>query len=94
MDLALQLNGFYSKARSDHRIGATHISLYFALLYSAYGRSGDYFHLDKISIMKRSKVCSRVTYHRCLRALHEYGYVEYLPSFIAYESKVKVIELT
>lgn len=94
MDFSLLLLNFYVKAYADNRIGVTHISLYMALLHEMVCSGGmDLFFVRTDTIMGLAKISSRVTYHRCMRALHEYGYILYEPSFRPGESKVSLIEL-
>ena len=75
------LTGFFSAVESDHRITTVHISLYMALLHLRllYGTANPV-------VVKRSKLLllsktSRTTYQKCIKELHEYGYIEYMPSF-------------
>ena len=93
MDSSLLLLNFYVKACADNRIGVTHISLYMALLHDCICFESGLLMLRPEVIMRLSKISSRVTYHRCMRALHDYGYILYEPSFRPGESKVRLIEL-
>lgn len=94
MDLSMLLTEFYGKVQADNRISVTHISLYVALLHEMVCAGGiDLLLLRPDMIMEKSKISSRVTYHRCMRALHEYGYILYEPSFRPGESKVSLIDL-
>jgi hypothetical protein len=93
MDLHVWQTSFYSRAYDDNRLSPAHLSLYFALLHEAACISECVLYLKRDQIMVRSKICSRVTYHRCLRSLHVYGYINYEPSFRAGESKVQLIQL-
>lgn len=91
---ALILINFYVRAETDNRIMVTHISLYMALVHEMVCSGGiDLLFLRPERIMCLSKISSRVTYHRCMRALHDYGYILYEPSFRPGESKVRLIEL-
>lgn len=67
---------------SDPRIGPMHISLYLAIVRLSYEKN----HINPISffsrdLMSRAKICGTATYHRCIRDLHELGYIAYEPSF-------------
>jgi hypothetical protein len=84
------LNCFYQKASADQRIGPTHISVYFALLYEAGHLLPLPFYLRRETLMLHAKVYSPVTLNRCLRDLHDYGYIEYLPSFTPGRTMVAV----
>lgn len=72
---------FFSAVEEDCRISTSHVSLYMALL-ALQSRNGEmnYFALDRKSIMKTSKISGLATYHKCIRDLHDYGYISYLPS--------------
>lgn len=94
MDLSLLVADFYSKAQADNRITATHISLYRTLLHEMFcAACYDQLLLRPDLIMRILKISSRVTYHRCMRTLHSYGYIIYEPSFRPGESKVRLIQL-
>lgn len=94
MDCSLLLLNFYVKACADNRIGVTHISLYMALVHEMVcSGSIDLLLVRPERIMCLAKISSKVTYHRCMRALHDYGYILYDPSFRPGESKVSLIEL-
>lgn len=42
--------------------------------------------------MERSKIKSIATYHKCVKQMEEFGYIEYLPSYNTYKgSQVKLI---
>ncbi len=38
--------------------------------------------------MRVSKICSNATYHKCIKELNEYGYLEYFPSFNPYKGSL------
>ena len=93
MDSSLLMADFYSKAQADNRITARHISLYMALLHEMIYVDSGVLLLRVDVIMCLAKISSRVTYHRCMRALHSYGYIIYEPSFRPGESRVRLMEL-
>ena len=84
---------FYQKACADCRISPTHISLYFALLHEAGHTLAIPFYLQRERVMSKAKVCSAVTLNKCLRELHEYGYIEYCPSYRPGQSMVGMVAL-
>lgn len=84
---------FYQKAGTDNRISPTHISLYFALLHEAGHTLAIPFYLRREWVAKKAKISSPVTLNRCLRELHDYGYVDYRPSFTPGRSMVGLIAL-
>lgn len=93
MDWALRLSSFYAKARADNCISPVHISLYLALLHEASKSCIEYSFLDREQIMEDAKIYSRVTYHRSMRQLHEYGYIDYQPNYVQGLSKFRMVEL-
>lgn len=38
--------------------------------------------------MRVSKICSNATYHKCIKELNDYGYLEYIPSFNPYKGSL------
>ena len=84
---------FYQKAGADNRLSPAHISLYFALLHEAGHTLSIPFYLQRPVVMQKAKICSSVTLNRCLRELHEYGYIDYRPSFTPGRSMVGLVAL-
>ena len=90
---SVNLPEFYEAIADDVRIGPTHICLYVALLNEwdkACATEAiemdrnvlmrmDSIPLDRNVLMKNARI-SRRTYHKCMRELHEYGYIRYEPS--------------
>lgn len=66
---------------SDDRLNSYHISLYTALLYYGKGIRQLPFHASRRKLMGFSRIKSGATYHKCLRQLISYGYLDYHPSF-------------
>lgn len=75
------LTAFYKQAIKDARIGATHISLYMALLqqWNLVGGKNP-FPIQREDVMKAAKINARFTYNKCINNLQEFGYIKYLPS--------------
>lgn len=84
---------FYQKACRDNRLSPAHISLYFALLHEAGHPLSIPFYLRREWVMSKAKISSPVTLNRCLRELHDYGYIDYRPSFTPGQSMVGLIAL-
>jgi hypothetical protein len=89
------LNAFFAKVRTDDRLNATHISLYMALFHVwNQHRFCSPFPIVREEIMKLSRIGSRSTYVKCLRQLHDYAYIIYQQSSLAYApSRVAMIPL-
>ena len=95
MNYIKQLNAVFQKFSMDSRLNATHISLYMALFqYWNINRFPDEFYINREDIMKMSKIGSKATYHRCLKNMHSWKYIRYLPSHNPYKgSKVRMLKL-
>jgi hypothetical protein len=77
-----QLTEFYSSIITDNRINARHISLYMALFECwNKNRFRNPVFITRNTIMPLAKISGIATYHKCIKELHEYGYIEYIPSF-------------
>jgi hypothetical protein len=76
-----ELTNFYFAIRKDHRIGATHISLYMALfqLYNVNGFRNP-IGITRALVIDVAKISGLATYHKCIRDLHDFGYIHYIPS--------------
>ena len=94
IDWGLLLGLFYEKAQSDCRLSPAHVSLYFALIHEAGHTLAIPFYLRRSALMSKAKIYSSVTMNRCLRALHEYGYIDYRPSHSPGESRVMILMLS
>lgn len=94
MEWAVRVAAFYEKAKADNRISPVHIALYFALLNEASKSGVNLIIPVRSRLMVLSKVYSTVTYHRCLRELHEYGYIIYRPSYVAGMTRIELITLS
>ena len=66
---------------SDERLNPTHVSMYLALFqYWNLARFKNPVSISRAEIMRLSKIGSKVTYHRCIKDLHNWSYLEYAPS--------------
>lgn len=94
MNYSKQLSGFFERAANDSKLGPTHISLYMSLFNIWDCHSPNIpISISRIELMKTSKIASKATYHKCLKALHEYGYINYQPSYNPYlGSQVFILE--
>ncbi len=77
-----QLSGFFQRAVTDDRLNPTHVSLYMAIFQSwNAGQFQNPVSVSRCKLMQSSKICSKATYHKCIKDLHEYGYIRYQPSY-------------
>lgn len=93
MDWGLCISAFYRRVSTDQRIGPVHISLYFSLLHEAGHTLTLPFYLKRGRIMLKAKISSPVTLNTCLHCLHNYGYIDYRPSFAPGQSMVCLLPL-
>lgn len=86
------LNTIFQLFLEDNRLNPTHISLYMALFQVWNStRFPEEFFVIRDEVMRQSKIGSKSTYHRCLKELHDYGYIMYEPSHNPYRgSKIKL----
>jgi hypothetical protein len=77
-----ELTGFYEAIQDDPRIGSTHISLYMAL-FQLYNLNGfrNPINICRKKVMEVAKISGTATFHKCIKDLHELGYIQYLPSY-------------
>ncbi len=81
MNYIRHLNGFFNCVKKDDTLTSAHISLYMALFqYWNYNRFQNPFPVYRDNIMNLSKIGSKNTYHKCVKALHEAKYIYYHPS--------------
>lgn len=82
MNYIRHLTGFFEKVTDDHQLNPTHISLYIALFqFWNCNRFRNPISIARDEVMRISKISSKATYHKCLRALHNSGYIKYEPSY-------------
>jgi len=82
MEQLKPLTDFFTAIAKDPRIGVSHISLYCALLQNCNEPGRDsVIPIVGAEVMKAAKISGLGTYHRCIRDLHDYGYLRYQPSY-------------
>jgi hypothetical protein len=77
-----ELSSFFYRIREDTRISPSHISLYMAL-FECWNQN-DFQNpilIRRQHIMELAKFSGLATYHRCVKELQEYKYIEYRPSY-------------
>jgi len=81
MNYITHLNAVFHEIYSDNRLHNGHISLYMALFFywNLHHFATEYY-ANRIEIMKMAKIGSRSTYHRLIKELSEWEYIEYLPT--------------
>lgn len=82
MNYIKHLTGFFDKVAKDKLLNPTHISLYIALFqFWNCNRFRNPISISRDEVMRISKISSKATYHKCLKALHANGYIKYEPSY-------------
>lgn len=82
MNYILQLSGFFQRVSKDSRLNPTHVSLYMAIFqFWNAGHFRNPVTISRQELMKISKISAKATYHKCIKDLHNFGYIQYLPSF-------------
>lgn len=82
MNYIKHLTGFFDKVAKDRTLNPTHVSLYMSLFqFWNYNRFKNPISISRDEVMRISKISSKATYHKCLKALHTQGYIKYEPSY-------------
>jgi len=82
MNYIKHLTGFFDRVVPDDRLNPTHISLYLSLFqFWNVNRFQNPISICREEVMRVSKICAKATYHKCMKDLHNYGYVKYIPSY-------------
>jgi len=76
------LSNYFERAALDERLFPTHISLFMALFHFSNRESpGEPFQASRAKLMRFSRIRSIATYHKNMKDLTAYGYIEYIPSW-------------
>ena len=75
----------YNTLLNDKRLCVCHFSIYMALILLWHKNElANPFPVSRKGIIELAHINSIVTYHKCLRQLEDYGYINYYPSFSYY----------
>lgn len=75
------LEAVFDKISLDDRLSTVHLGLYYSLFHHwNLAKFQNPISICRSELMRTSKIGSANTYTRCLRELHKWGYIEYLPS--------------
>ncbi len=66
---------------NNPRISVWHIALVFAFLQLADRGLQHPIYISRKLVMEHSRIRSIVTYHKFMKELQAYGYIQYIPSF-------------
>ncbi len=82
MERGEQISGFINSLVSDIRLRPIHIALSTALCHAwIASRFQQPYSVSRSQLMQASRIHSKATYHKILRELQSFGYVEYHPSY-------------
>ncbi len=82
MNYIRHLAGFFDRVAADDRLNPTHVSMYVSLFqFWNASRFKNPISIFRNELMKVSKICAKATYHKCMRELNDFGYLQYKPSF-------------
>lgn len=82
MNYIKHLTAFFDRIIRDNELNPTHISLYIGLFqHWNVNRFISPVSISRDEVMRISKIASKATYHKCMKELHEKGYIKYEPSF-------------
>jgi len=86
------LTGFFQKVSEDDRLNPTHISMYVSLfqMWNA-NRFKNPISISRSLVMHVCKISSTATYHKCIKELHQYGYITYTPSYNPYKGSLVLL---
>lgn len=89
MNYIKHLTGFFDKLVQDDQINPTHISLYLALFqFWNLQRFKNPISISREEVMRLSKIASKATYHKCMKYLDNYYYIDYDPSYNPYRGSL------
>lgn len=89
MNYIKHLTGFFDKVTRDDNLNPTHISLYVSLFqFWNVQRFKNPISISRDEVMRVSKICSKATYHKCMKDLHNFSYLNYDPSFNPYRGSL------
>jgi hypothetical protein len=67
---------------SDSRVTVWHIAVYVALLHVwLENSSNESFKISRREVMKHAHIGSIVPYHKCIKELQQYKFIDYRPSY-------------
>lgn len=82
MNYIRHLAGFFDRVAADDRLNPTHISMYVSLFqFWNASRFQNPISISRNELMKVSKISAKATYHKCMKELNDFGYLQYRPSY-------------
>lgn len=82
MNYIKHLAGFFDRVAGDERLNPTHVSMYVSLFqFWNASRFQNPISISRNELMKVSKISAKATYHKCMKELNDFGYLQYRPSY-------------
>ena len=82
MNYIKHLAGFFDRVAADERLNPTHVSMYVSLFqFWNASRFQNPISISRNELMKVSKISAKATYHKCMKELNDFGYLQYMPSY-------------
>ncbi|MBS1489105.1 MAG: hypothetical protein OJF59_000652 [Cytophagales bacterium] len=82
MNYIRHLTAFFDKVSKEEKLNPTHISLYMSLFqFWNINRFINPISISRSEMMGISKICSKATYHKVMKDLHQLGFIKYEPSY-------------
>lgn len=82
MNYIKHLAGFFERVAIDERLNPTHVSMYVSLFqFWNASRFQNPISISRNELMKVSKIRAKATYHKCMKELNDFGYLQYKPSY-------------
>ncbi len=92
MDRLQQLTRYINRMVSDTRLKPVHLSLSLAVCQGWIANQFQHPHrISRRLMMKASRIRSKTTYHKALKDLQAFGYLEYFPSYHPHKASTVVI---
>ncbi len=95
MNYIRHLTAFFDRVAIDQRLNPTHISLYIALFqFWNINRFQNPISISRSEVMLVSKIHGKATYHKVIKDLREFGFIQYKPSYNPFRgSEVVLVQL-
>lgn len=89
MNYIKHLTAYFEKVSTDFELNPSHVSLYMALfqLWNV-NRFQSPISISRDEVMRISKICSKATYHKCMKDIHNKGYIKYEPSYNPFRGSI------
>lgn len=82
MKITTPLAIFFCRIIPEHRINTSHVSVYVVLYHYWFNNQfQNPIYITRADVMKKAKISSKATYHKCIKDLHSLGFINYIPSY-------------